>query len=53
MGEKTHLPQENGLSKEKGEKADEEMHSEPEEGDDLEDMSPEGKVRLSCLPRRN
>ncbi|KAJ3632917.1 hypothetical protein MTP99_009898 [Tenebrio molitor] len=41
MGEKTHLPQENGLSKEKGEKADEEMHSEPEEGDDLEDMSPE------------
>jgi hypothetical protein len=29
MGEKTHLPQENGLSKEKGEKADEEMHSEP------------------------
>ncbi|XP_044268199.1 UPF0184 protein AAEL002161 [Tribolium madens] len=41
MGEKAHLPQENGLSKTSPESQDQETHSEDEAGDDLDDMSPE------------
>ncbi|EFA03621.1 UPF0184 protein AAEL002161 [Tribolium castaneum] len=41
MGEKAHLPHENGLNKNSPEPPDQEMHSDEETGDDLDDMSPE------------
>lgn len=45
MGEKAHLPHENGISKENPNNQDQEMPSDNEIEDDLDDMSPEGGSR--------